>query len=243
MTQNPTIPNPITVTILPAQPPDYHPIAALEAQTFYHEPFTIVAFGPLRGTPKVVSVRGEGLAKQPTDKEGNRKKGEWNLVTKAVDENGIIVGAAAWGFVTSGEGQEVGEVEVEGRKEVGEEVTGGDWPEGANVKFCEEFFGKGDRLMAESCKGKDYAKLSVLVVSPSYQRRGIGAKILEHGLKEVDKLGLQCVLGASKEGLGLYTKFGFEKYETIPIKLWEYEGGEGFGSDEQVIMNRPARKV
>jgi hypothetical protein len=67
--------------------------------------------------------------------------------------------------------------------------------------------------------------------------------LLEHGLKEVDKNGLQCVLGASKEGFGLYKKLGWVPYETMKIKLWEYEGGEGMGVDEHVIMNRPAKKL
>jgi hypothetical protein len=52
---------------------------------------------------------------------------------------------------------------------------------------------------------------------------------MEEGLKEVDRLGLQCVLGASPEGEGLYKKYGFEEVEVMELKLWEYEGGEGMG--------------
>ncbi|CZR60512.1 uncharacterized protein PAC_10408 [Phialocephala subalpina] len=228
------------ITISIAQPEDYYPIAALETLTFHNEPFSAVAFGPLRDHPSNIQRRATSLAKQPSIPDGTPKTSEWNVVAKAVDENGIIVGVACWGFVTG----RAGKVE-----EKGEGIGGGralkqeDWGLSANLKFCEEVFLKGDELMLDSCKGEDYAKLSVLVVSPSCQRRGIGTNLLEHGLKEVDKNGLQCVLGASKEGFGLYKKLGWVPYETMKIKLWEYEGGEGMGVDEHVIMNRPAKKL
>lgn len=85
-------------------------------------------------------------------------------------------------------------------------------------------------------------ELGVLVVDPCRQRQGIGSKLLEHGLKEVDKRGLQCVLGASEAGVGLYRKFRFVDYEMMYIDLEKY-GGVGLGTDEHVLMNRPARKV
>lgn len=50
------------------------------------------------------------------------------------------------------------------------------------------------------------------------------------------------MLAASKEGLGLYKKFGFVEFETMVLKLWEYEGGEGFSMNNHVVMHRPARK-
>jgi predicted N-acetyltransferase YhbS len=71
------------------------------------------------------------------------------------------------------------------------------------------------------------AELYVLLVSPDHQRQGIGSLLLAEGLKEVDELGLQCVLGASPEGEELYKRFGFEEYEVMHLRLWEYEGGEG----------------
>jgi len=53
--------------------------------------------------------------------------------------------------------------------------------------------------------------------------------LLTEGLKEVDALGLQCVLGASPEGEELYKRFGFEEVAAKDLKLEEYEGGEGMG--------------
>ncbi len=83
----------------------------------------------------------------------------------------------------------------------------------------------------------------MLIVKPECQRQGIGSKLLEQGLREVDEAGLQCVLAASKEGLGLYRKFGFVEFETMKLKYWEYDGGEGLGIDDHVVMHRPARRT
>jgi ribosomal protein S18 acetylase RimI-like enzyme len=85
-------------------------------------------------------------------------------------------------------------------------------------------------------------ELGVLVVSPDCQRRGVGTLLLEEGLGEVDRLGLQCVLAASAKGRGLYKKFGFEDFEILKFNLADYEGGEGCGTDTHVVMYRPAQK-
>lgn len=84
-------------------------------------------------------------------------------------------------------------------------------------------------------------ELNDLYVDPAYQRQGIGTKLLEEGLKDVDERGLQCVLGSSKEGKGVYKRFGFVEVETMVIDLEEY-GGVGMGMDEHVLMNRPGRR-
>lgn len=60
------------------------------------------------------------------------------------------------------------------------------------------------------------------------------------GLRETDARGLQAVLGASKEGFGLYKKHGFEEFETMTFDLAEYEGGAGMGIVNNFVMHRPA---
>jgi ribosomal protein S18 acetylase RimI-like enzyme len=85
-------------------------------------------------------------------------------------------------------------------------------------------------------------ELGVLVVAPDCQRRGIGTALLEEGLAEVDRRGVQCVLAASAKGRGLYKKFGFADFEILEFNLAEYEGGEVYGFDPHVVMHRPAQK-
>lgn len=82
--------------------------------------------------------------------------------------------------------------------------------------------------------------MGVLIVSPQHQRKGIGALLLEDGLREADVQGLQVVLGASPEGIGLYRKYGFVDFEVMDLNLWEYEGGEGMGTARHVVMHRPS---
>lgn len=85
------------------------------------------------------------------------------------------------------------------------------------------------RTKTKHQKNLTTTELYVLVVSPEYQRQGIGSLLLAEGLGKVDELGLQCVLGASPEGVELYRRFGFEEVAARELKLWEYEGGEGMG--------------
>lgn len=82
--------------------------------------------------------------------------------------------------------------------------------------------------------------LCSLVVSPNYQRRGIGAKLFEDGLKSADEAGLQVILGASQEGSGLYKKYGCIEHEITSFNLWEYEGGEGLEVHTNAWLSRPA---
>lgn len=246
------------IRIEPALPTDLYAIGALECLTFYDEPFSAVAFGPTRDSVKNLTLCAQDRAKPP------KRKGQTNRVVKAVSviEQGKeeIVGAAMWFFVV---GRKEGDDDLlavdKEEKEKDEENPGG-WGKGANVKFCEEIFGRGDESMWRSCEGGDYAsksilclirlfhaqthpELSSLVVHPSCQRRGIGTQLLELFLKEADELGLQAVLGASKEGRGLYKRYGFVDFEIMELRMWEWEGGEDMQGvvEEHVIMHRPAR--
>ncbi|PVH85249.1 hypothetical protein DL98DRAFT_54897 [Cadophora sp. DSE1049] len=257
--------SPLPITLLPALTPNhYTQISRLENHVFYNDPFTIVAFGPERDSSANIEMRAKGLAKQP-EGEGERTLAVMAVLEKEGGEGeegeGEVVGAAQWMFVTgremeakgsggqgrSGEkklddGKVDGEVggDVKEDEKEAEQDTGNGWGIGSNVKFCEDVFLVADEHMLRSTKGKNYAKLCTLIVSPTHQRRGIGQQILSHGLKEVDRLNLQCVLAASKEGLGLYQRFGFVEFERMELRLGEYEGGEGFGAEDHVVMWRPA---
>lgn len=247
------------ITLLPASAPDFYPIAALEAHVFYSEEFSAVAFGPTRDSRENLLLREKTLASQP------KEKGSKNVITKAVilKESGEeeLVGAAGWSFhLTREDGVVNGEIGEEGIGDGEGEKKENGWGEGANVKLCEDVFLGAEKHIARSTEGRNYAsefyspfpsshprltdgiELNTLVVSPEYQRRGIGKLLIEDGLKEADRLGLQAVLGASKEGLGLYKKHGFTEFEVMEVRLWEYEGGEGMGLDRHVVMHRPAVK-
>lgn len=141
------------------------------------------------------------------------------------------------------------------------------WGITANLKFCQDVFLVADQWMMDATKGKSYASLSpppffsptpllpshpplhnlttselnALLIHPLYQRQGLGTTMLSEGLKEVDRLNLQCVLGASPEGKGLYERFGFEEVGRIELDLESYENGEGLGGCMHGVMWRRAR--
>lgn len=68
---------------------------------------------------------------------------------------------------------------------------------------------------------------------------GLGAMMLEEGLREADRLGLQSILGASPFGIGLYRRHGYMDFAPMELKLWEYERGKGMGLAKHVVMHRP----
>ncbi|KAL2071676.1 hypothetical protein VTL71DRAFT_12911 [Oculimacula yallundae] len=259
MSSSPSLP----ITIAPARSPtDTYLISALENKVFYDDPFSIVAFGPERGSSANIEERARGLERMSGGRSESQEEKEWGVIEKATlsggeREEGEVVGAAAWRFVVGREGENEGSgrdgdvvkgsgESLEDKKEDGGVEKGEkkhSWGIGANVKFCEDVFLVADEHMICSTKGRDYAKLFTLIVSPSHQRRGIGTQLLESGLREVDKLGLQCVLAASKEGVGLYERFGFVETHRMSLRLWEYEGGEGLGEEMHVVMRRPAKSL
>ena len=81
----------------------------------------------------------------------------------------------------------------------------------------------------------------MLAVSPKVQRRGVGSKLLDDGLREADAAGIQTVLVASDAGEPLYRKHGFLEYKKFILDLSDYKGGEGKGLSQHIVMNRPAR--
>lgn len=148
------------VNVETARPEDLYTIAALESRVFFDDPWSIVAFGPDRTGPEKTQHRAERLAKLA------RKKGETARVIKAT-LNSEIVGSAVFIVVTNRKegGDELREEVVEGEKMKGEseegegekEMEAGRWGPGANLRFCEEVFLKGDAYMMAACGEDDYA--------------------------------------------------------------------------------------
>ncbi|KAH6676634.1 hypothetical protein B0J14DRAFT_358209 [Halenospora varia] len=90
-------------------------------------------------------------------------------------------------------------------------------------------------------KGKFYELLE-LITSPAYQRRGIGASLIQYGLEKADKEGVPCYLTASPMGAPLYKKVGFEEVGRVEVELEQF-GGEKGVKHVHLAMIRPARKL
>lgn len=66
-----------------------------------------------------------------------------------------------------------------------------------------------------------------LITSPAYQRRGIGASLIQYGLEKADKEGVPCYLTASPMGAPLYKKVGFEEVGRVEVELEQFGGEKG----------------
>jgi GNAT superfamily N-acetyltransferase len=59
--------------------------------------------------------------------------------------------------------------------------------------------------------------LSLLVVDPAFQRRGVGALLVSDGVARARAQGRPVVVSSSTQGVHLYTKLGFELRETCVV--------------------------
>lgn len=78
-----------------------------------------------------------------------------------------------------------------------------------------------------------FAFIGAMTVHPDYQRRGIGATLMQHVLKWIDNRGIpSVVLEATAQGEPLYRKLGFvEDYRTV---VYAREAGAGSDLDCQL---------
>lgn len=174
--------DPSSVTLQPVDPSDFPALSALECSVFYDEPFSVVAFGPLRDSPTNVAQRAAQMAKPCSSPK------DWSVYTKAVlkspeSGNEEIVGFAGWRFAENADSKKAADVGAEESKakEDPKEVKSAEqilkdnensWGPGANFKFCEDAFIVADEFMSKSCEGKPYcSKLRTLRInSPAIPR-------------------------------------------------------------------------
>ena len=78
--------------------------------------------------------------------------------------------------------------------------------------------------------GPEMWKLRNLAVHPSYQRRGIGAQLIQWGKQQATEEKCPVVLTSSMEGQGLYLKEGFRR-----IGIVRMDGLGGVVGDESEV--------
>ncbi|KAF1356348.1 acyl-CoA N-acyltransferase [Delphinella strobiligena] len=82
--------------------------------------------------------------------------------------------------------------------------------------------------------GRPHVYLAVLVVSEQYQRRGVGSAAMKWGLDRADELGLPAYLESSRQGRGLYERWGFRVVKLLPFDAREY--GHSASADHYVMV-------
>ena len=75
-------------------------------------------------------------------------------------------------------------------------------------------------------KGIPYILMHGLAVLPEWQGKGVGKRLLEWGIREADKKGLDCWVDASEAALGFFEKFGWKQVGSVEVNLADW-GGDG----------------
>ncbi|GAA6009214.1 hypothetical protein JCM10207_004309 [Rhodosporidiobolus poonsookiae] len=122
---------------------------------------------------------------------------------KAV-RDGETVGFAQWSVAWDpSKGEEMYEADYS---------QGPGWAEGTDVEQAEPFFASVVPQVKEP-----HFRLEVLVVDPAAQKTGAGRALLEWGIAEADKAGVDTYLESSEIALAFYPRFGFEAFRE-PIR-------------------------
>ncbi|KAI1771014.1 acyl-CoA N-acyltransferase [Hypoxylon cercidicola] len=220
----------ISVSIQPLHYADIPACARITSSAFSVDPHTIV----------------KGLGREPFDMYTISRSGFFNtldrknyIYVKAVDdETGEIVGHAGWSFrgldpglipwVGPGDTKPMAEEREKGQEK-------GEIPKDENKKDDGEV-GKDsiDRLHALEDADMQYWLSNLvsadmpcviiigLIVSPSYQSRGVGSALIQHGNHIADDLGLSVWVHSSHQAYEAYKKYGFEAVRELDINLDEY---------------------
>ncbi|UKZ77066.1 hypothetical protein TrVFT333_004784 [Trichoderma virens FT-333] len=111
-------------------------------------------------------------------------------------------------------------------------------PEGANAPLCLHYFQILTKARLDFMKGEPHAFLANLVVEPSYQRRGVGTKLLNFMISDIiarstdeshekRQNDIRCWLDASPSGLKTYQRLGWEEVGAKCFDLEPWGGVKG----------------
>jgi ribosomal protein S18 acetylase RimI-like enzyme len=70
------------------------------------------------------------------------------------------------------------------------------------------------------------AGLDYLAVHPEHQGKGVGSALVQSGMRQAEKLGLDIFIQAMKAGLGVYKRLGFHVDKEF-IENRSEQGGKG----------------
>ena len=61
--------------------------------------------------------------------------------------------------------------------------------------------------------------LNILFTHPDFRRKGVGSLIINWGIEQADRLGLECFFEATREGKPCYERFGFKVVEENTLHM------------------------
>lgn len=79
----------------------------------------------------------------------------------------------------------------------------------------------------------------LLAVHPDYQGKGLGSRLLKHGLDLADAEGRVVYIEATAAGYPVYAKLGFEEIDAIRVDLSKWGGKEP--GINRVMLRQPVK--
>ncbi|KAK5110049.1 hypothetical protein LTR62_006293 [Meristemomyces frigidus] len=202
------------IQVLEAQDADMDRIFAIACDAFgSNEPLWDV-FWPAHWTPAGRQKGGERMRE-------TRNSDPHTTYMKAVDSStGTIMGMAKWNVYANNTLPDMGAVEYR-------QNFWADDEELAYATSMTELFVK-ERNAAIKQSGGNLVSLDILTIDPAFQRRGVGAALVQWGTEKADELGVEAVVESSVPGKGLYEKNGFvfqrDCVVSVPGKWGHVEG-------------------
>lgn len=78
--------------------------------------------------------------------------------------------------------------------------------------------------------------MNILFTHPDYRRAGVGSLIINWGLEQADRLGLECFVEATKEGKPCYERFGFKVVEENVLRSEKEDPDEEWKTLEEKLL-------
>lgn len=93
------------------------------------------------------------------------------------------------------------------------------FPEGVHEDLAVEYFGTMGTIKSRLIDSGSTWELSLLVVDPEYQRRGLATALVSHVLVEIDADSKKAYLEAMPAGYRMYQKLGWKEIELMEFDL------------------------
>ncbi|KAH8908544.1 acyl-CoA N-acyltransferase [Coniochaeta sp. PMI_546] len=84
------------------------------------------------------------------------------------------------------------------------------WPSNGDQDLGRRFFGELHAKHGEIMGGREHWNLELIATKKAYQRKGLGARLVQWGVDRAAEDGWDCYLDSTPEGRRLYEKLGFK---------------------------------
>lgn len=85
-------------------------------------------------------------------------------------------------------------------------------------------------MRTEIAADSGWEVLDFLAVPPENRRQGIGTALVESGVREAERLGLDIFVHSKEAGLGVYGRLGFRRLEHVVLDDSKFGGNGKYGA-------------